>query len=50
MSKEDEENKDKCNFKDCKFNEDGICFSKEARAYCLEIANAVLCKDEDIEE
>lgn len=50
MLNENEENINRCDFKDCIHYEDGICLSEEAREYCLEIAYAVLCKNKDIEE
>lgn len=50
MQTSEEKNTNRCDFKDCIHYEDGICLSEEARAYCLEIAYAVLCKNKDIEE
>ena len=36
-----------CNFKECRNYEDGKCLNEKDREYCLEVALAVLCLNED---
>lgn len=36
-----------CHFKECRNYEDGECLNEQDREYCLEIARAVLCIDEE---
>ena len=37
----------KCNFKECRNYEDGQCLNEKDREFCLEVALAVLCLNED---
>ena len=40
--------KNNCQFEQCRYYEDGICLSDEARRDCVEIATAVLCISDEV--
>ena len=42
-----QEMENRCNFMTCRFNKNGKCTSNEERVICVNIANKVLCLDDE---